>query len=188
MQTTMTATVTEDPPHAVDDSVTARAGATVTIPVTSNDWDPDDEPFAVSAVGSESGKSATSGTVDILNGDSVTYVPNPGFNGIDSFKYTIVDPAGQTATATVTVELFPPGSPNQPPIARNDKAFTRVGQPITIDVLANDIDPERDPLVVAPFRQDADGISDALGPTNLPALKYDPPRCSGYLPIHLSGS
>ncbi|MEY2415724.1 MAG: large repetitive protein, partial [Ilumatobacteraceae bacterium] len=170
---------TEDPPHAVADSVTARAGATVTIPVTSNDWDPDGDPFAVSAVGSASGRSAASGTTDILNGDTVTYLPKPGFSGIDNFDYTIVDPAGRTSTATVTVELFPPGSPNQPPIARDDKAFTRVGHPITIDVLANDIDPERDTLSVAPFRQDAVGISDALGPTNLPALKYTPPPVPG---------
>ena len=169
---------TEDPPHAVDDSVTARAGATVTIPVTSNDWDPDGDPFAVSAVGSESGRSASSGTTDILNGDTVTYLPKPGFSGIDNFDYTIVDPAGQTSKATVTVELFAPGSPNQPPIARNDKAFTRVGHPITIDVLANDIDPERDTLHVAPFRLDAVGISDAIGPDELAGPEVRPARPS----------
>ena len=170
----------EDPPHAVDDSVTARAGATVIIPVTSNDWDPDlGDPIAVSLVGSEAGQSASSGAVNILNGDSVSYVPSPGFSGVDTFKYTIVDSAGQTATATVTVELFPPGSPNRPPIARDDTAFTRVGQPITIDVLANDIDPERDTLGIAPFRQDVAKISDTTGPTNLPALKYEPPSFPG---------
>jgi large repetitive protein len=169
----------EDPPHATDDSVTARAGATVTIPVTSNDWDPDGDPFAVSAVGADSGRSAGSGTVDILDANTVAYVPNPGFSGIDSFDYTIVDPSGETSTATVTVELFPPGSPNRPPIARPDKAFTQVGHPITIDVLANDSDPERGTLAVAPFRQNAAGISDAIGPTGRPALKYDPPDVPG---------
>ena len=169
----------EDPPHATDDSVTARAGATVTIPVTGNDWDPDGDPFAVSDVGAASGKSAGSGTVDILDGNSVSYLPNPGFSGIDRFMYTIVDDKGKTDTAMVTVELFPPGSPNRPPVAQPDKAFTRVGHPITIDVLANDIDPERDTLSVAPFRQDVANISDDTGPTNLPALKYVPPDSPG---------
>ena len=169
----------EDPPHATDDSVTSRAGVTVTIPVTGNDWDPDGDPFAVSAVGAESGKSAGSGTVDILDGNSVAYVPNPGFSGVDTFMYTIVDDKGQSSSATVRVELFPPGSPNRPPIARPDTAFTRVGHPITIDVLANDIDPERDTLSVAPFRQDVAKISDDIGPTNLPALKYVPPLVPG---------
>ncbi|MBK5332720.1 MAG: tandem-95 repeat protein, partial [Ilumatobacteraceae bacterium] len=169
----------EDPPHATPDSVTARAGATVTIPVTGNDWDPDGDPFAVSAVGAVSGKSAGSGTVDILDGNSISYLPNPGFSGGDTFMYTIIDDKGQTATAMVTVELFPPGSPNRPPVAQPDKAFTRVGHPITIDVLANDIDPERDTLSVAPFRQDVANISDDIGPTNLPALKYVPPDSPG---------
>ena len=173
----------EDPPHAEPDSVTARAGVTVTIPVTSNDWDPDDEPFAVDAVGAVAGRSAASGTVDILDGNTVSYVPNPSFSGIDSFNYRIVDNAGQTSSATVTIELFPPGSPNRPPLARDDKAFTRVGQPITIDVLANDIDPERDTLAVAPFRQDDVHISDTTGPTNLPALNYVPPDVPGIYPF-----
>jgi hypothetical protein len=41
----------EDPPVAVADSVTARAGATITIPVTGNDYDPDGDPIAVLSVG-----------------------------------------------------------------------------------------------------------------------------------------
>lgn len=174
----------EDPPQAVDDSVTARAGATVTIPVTGNDWDPDNgDPIAVIGVGADAGKSPGNGTVDILDGNSVSYVPNPGFSGIDTFRYTIVDSAGATSSATVTVELLAPGSPNRPPVARADTASTHVGQPITIDVLANDVDPERDTLSVAPFREDAAGISDAIGPSNLPALKYDPPPVPGIYPF-----
>ena len=51
----------------------------------------------------------------------------------------------------VTVQLFPPGSPNQPPITRPDQATTRPGRAVTIDVLTNDIDPERDQLTVATF-------------------------------------
>ncbi len=37
----------QDPPVAVDDSVTARAGNTITIPVTGNDYDPDGDPIVV---------------------------------------------------------------------------------------------------------------------------------------------
>jgi len=159
----------DDPPKAVDDSVTARSGNTVTIPVTGNDYDPDGDAIAVSAV-----DKAGNGTTDVLNGSSVVYVPNIGYSGTDSFDYTIVDEHGNTATATVHVLLFPPGTPNQPPIARADQVKTRLGHAITIDVLANDIDPERDILTLSSFRESGIEITDDTGPTGLPALKYQP--------------
>ena len=83
----------QDPPTAVDDSVTARSGSTVIIPVTGNDYDPDDDAIAVSAVGTL--KKAGNGTTDVLSATSVAYVPNPGFSGTDSFDYTIVDEHGK---------------------------------------------------------------------------------------------
>ena len=164
----------EDPPVAVDDSVTARAGSTITIPVTVNDYDPDDEPIAVLSVGSPT--SATHGTTDVLDGTSVAYRPNPGFSGTDSFEYTITDAAGKTDVGRVKVELFDPNSPNRPPITRPDKINTRVNRPVTIDVLANDIDPERDMLTVSTFQTGSDAkIIDVSGPSKLPALEYTPP-------------
>jgi hypothetical protein len=162
----------DDPPTAVDDSVTARSGSTVTIPVTRNDYDPDGDAIAVSAVGTL--KNAGNGTTDVLNGTSVVYVPNPGFSGSDSFDYTIVDENGGTSTATVDVQLFPPGTPNQAPIARSDHVKTGIGKAVTIDVLANDIDPERDPLTISSFRQNGAKITADIGPSGLPALKYQP--------------
>ena len=164
----------EDPPVAIDDSVTARADTTITIPVTVNDYDPDDEPIAVLSVGD--GKSATHGTTDVLDGTSVVYRPNPGFSGTDSFEYTIVDPSGETDVGLVRVELFDPNSPNRPPITRPDTITTRVNRPVTIDVLANDIDPERDMLTVSTFQNNSDAkIIDVSGPTKLQALEYTPP-------------
>ena len=124
-RTTSTTTVSDDPPTAVDDSVTARSGSTVIIPVTGNDYDPDGDAIAVSAVGTL--KKAGNGTTDVLSATSVAYVPNPGFSGTDSFDYTIVDENGGTDTATVNVQLFPPGTPNQPPIARTDHVKTGTG-------------------------------------------------------------
>ena len=164
----------QDPPKAVDDSVTARAGSTITIPVTVNDYDPDDDPIAVLSVGDT--KSATHGTTDVLDGTSVVYRPDPKYSGTDSFEYTITDPFGNTDVGQVSVELFDPNSPNRPPITRPDTITTHVNRPVTIDVLANDIDPERDGLTVSTFQNGSDGkIVDVSGPTKLPALKYTPP-------------
>ncbi|MEP7113563.1 MAG: Ig-like domain-containing protein, partial [Ilumatobacteraceae bacterium] len=167
----------QDPPVAVDDSVTARAGTTMTIPVTGNDFDPDGNAIALDKVGVGELRSATHGTTDVLDGTSVAYRPEPGFVGTDTFEYQIVDEEGATDVAMVSVELFAPDSPNRPPIARVDKATTRVGRPVIIDVLANDIDPERDMLTVTTFQSDKTGakITGTKGPTDLDALEYTPP-------------
>jgi large repetitive protein len=161
----------DDPPNAIDDSVTARSGNSVIIPVTGNDWDPDGDAIAVFAV-QPTGHAAT----DVVNGTSVAYFPDPGFSGTDTFQYTIVDEHGNAASANVTVQLLAPGSPNQPPIAGDDRVTTRPGNPIIIDVLANDIDPERDVLSVPTFQQNGSAsVTNAIGPTLLPALRYEPP-------------
>jgi len=100
---TATATVTievnpiNDPPIAQDDSATTEEDTLVSIRVISNDSDPDGDFLLV-----ESATSPNNGS--IINAEtSVSYIPDPGFNGVDSFTYTISDGNGQTATATVTV-------------------------------------------------------------------------------------
>ncbi len=169
----------EEPPAAIDDSVTARAGTTITIPVTGNDYDPDGDAIALLRVGDKT--KAGHGTIDVLDSSSVSYKPSePGFSGTDQFDYTIVDEHGNTASALVKVQLFAPDSPNRPPIATPDHVKTRVGHAVTIDVLSNDIDPERDPLTVPTFSDNGSAkITDTTGPTGLPALKYDPPDVPG---------
>ena len=168
----------DDPPVANDDSVTARAGTTITIPVTGNDWDPDGNAIAVISVGDRT--KAAHGAADVLNGTSVSYKPQAGYSGTDSFDYTIEDEHGNPAHATVHIQLLAPDSPNRPPIATPDHVKTRLGRPVTIDVLANDIDPERDVLSVPTFTDyGAAVITETKGPTGLPALKYQPPTLAG---------
>lgn len=43
--------------------------------------------------------------------NNITYQPNPGFTGTDTFTYQVCDSAGQTATATVTVVVQPTNAP-----------------------------------------------------------------------------
>ncbi len=90
-------------PVAVDDSAKAvRKGllTSVTIHVIGNDYDPDGNPFTVSAV-----TDGSKGTV-VDNGDgTLTYTRDAKARGTlaDSFTYTISDDFGGTATATVTI-------------------------------------------------------------------------------------
>src|SRR5688572_32639223 len=67
--------------------------------------------------------------------DTVTYTPDPDFNGTDTFDYTASDGNGGTDTATVTVTVDPV---NDAPVAQDDAETTDEDTPVDIDVLAKD--------------------------------------------------
>ncbi|SEK95277.1 conserved repeat domain-containing protein [Stigmatella aurantiaca] len=118
------------PPVANDDaiSVGVNSGATV-VPVLNNDTDPNPaDTLTVTAV-----TQPTNGTVTLVNG-VVSYTPNPGFIGTDTFTYTISDGNGGTDTATVTVTII-----NNPPTANDDAVTVPANSTGTVvDVLGND--------------------------------------------------
>ena len=94
-----------DLPVSNDDSAVTDEGIAVTINVLANDSDVDGDSLIVSGV-----TQAINGTVT-NNGNSVTYSPNGGFTGIDTFAYTTSDAVGGSSTATVTVTVNPVGTP-----------------------------------------------------------------------------
>ncbi|WP_108425802.1 gliding motility-associated C-terminal domain-containing protein [Flagellimonas amoyensis] len=102
-----TATVIVDvlPILDVNDDVTStEQGVDVTISWRANDND-------IPTSGSISATNPSNGTI-VLNDngtannpsdDNITYVPNPGYSGTDSFEYTVCDTNGNCGTATITV-------------------------------------------------------------------------------------
>ena len=168
----------DDPPVAIDDQVTARSGASVTVEVTANDHDPDGEAIAVSSV-----ETPGHGSVDIGTASTVVYTPSTGYVGVDQFDYTIVDGNGTPATATVVIELLAPGATNKPPVGVIDTAETGAGVAVEIDVLLNDVDPERDALRIGGFSPPNVGdayeigeLTETIGASGLPALEFLPAR------------
>ena len=95
----VTVNATDDDPVANDDSVSTSEDTAVNIDVLANDSDVDGDTLSVSAV-----TQGTNGTVT-NNGIDVTYTPDPGFTGVDSFDYTADDGNGGSDTATVTVAV-----------------------------------------------------------------------------------
>ncbi|HEX9822235.1 MAG TPA: Ig-like domain-containing protein, partial [Methylomirabilota bacterium] len=88
------------PPLAQDDFAVTQRDTPVTIAVLANDSDPDGDPLTVTAVTDPAHGSA------VNNGDgTVTYTPDAGFVGSDSFEYTISDGAGGADSATVSVTV-----------------------------------------------------------------------------------
>ena len=127
----------DDPPIAVDDVVTARQDLAVSIAVATNDYDPDGLPVALSFA-----SQPKHGTTTMLDANTIVYEPEPGYVGLDEFTYRVTDTMGHEDTAKVTVTLFRDADPNRSPIAMDDTVVTAAGRDVSIDVLANDVDPE----------------------------------------------
>jgi len=97
---TITVNGVNDPPVAVNDSAITKKDTSVVIDVLSNDSDLDSgDILTVDSV-----TQGTNGSVS-HNGSYITYTPSAGFNGTDSFEYTVSDGKGGTDTATVNVTV-----------------------------------------------------------------------------------
>ncbi len=138
-----------EPPVAVDDTVSTMADTPATFDVRANDNDPDGDALTV-----VSAATPANGTV-VINGDgTLTYTPNDGFEGTDTFVVTITD-GESTATSTVTVVVAP--APNDAPVANDDTYSVDGDKASTLDVLANDSDPNGDTLVITSVTQPSNG-------------------------------
>ena len=141
-------------PIAIDDSGVTTTGVPITLQLLANDSDPDgDTPLSIVELtppGPGQGSVALNGTT------SVIYTP-PTTNNVPlvaTFNYQVQDSRGglsDPATVTVTV------SANQAPTVVDDNAAA-LNAPVTIDVLANDSDPEGNiPLGIVGLSQPAEG-------------------------------
>ncbi|EKO3812850.1 tandem-95 repeat protein, partial [Vibrio harveyi] len=140
-EATVTVTVNpiNDAPVAVDDTVTTDEDTAVTIDVLANDSDPENDTLTITAASVPTEQ----GTVAIVDGKLV-FTPAENFNGDATISYTVSD--GQlTDDATVAVTVNPV---NDAPVAVNDTVATDEDTAVTIDVLANDSDPENDTLTI----------------------------------------
>jgi hypothetical protein len=139
--------------NAVDDTATTPQDAAVSIDVLDNDTSFSDPVTVTIATNPANGGAVVSNSPGNQAAVRITYTPNAGFFGEDSFTYT-VDDGVYTDTATVTVTVFEVG-------ANEDTASTRRNAPVLIDVLANDSgfdDPVTLSLVVLPGLGTADVV------------------------------
>jgi VCBS repeat-containing protein len=149
------------PPVAADDAYTTDEDVPLSVAAASgtllNDSDPDGDSLTVVAFDSIS---AQGGTVTMGSDGSFSYSPPVNFYGTDRFTYTISDGFGGTDTATVTITVNPV---NDPPMALDDSASTDEDTPVIISVLANDSDPEGDPLSITGNTQPTNGSVTCAG-------------------------
>ena len=119
----------------VDDVVTTDEDVSVIVAIYDNDSD-------LPSVGTLTTTNPANGTVNVNNNgtpndptdDIVTYIPNPDYNGPDTFDYTVCNTFGDCSTATVNIDVIPIVD------AIDDMVTTSGGLMIDIDILANDND------------------------------------------------
>ncbi len=131
-------------PTAYRDDTTILINTFVNIPVILNDTFGNDGPILDSITLT---LQASNGTAVINDGgtptdptdDSFDYTPNLDFVGMDTLIYEICDLDNDCDTALVVITIM---GVNAPPVADNDTTTTNEDTPVSLDILADDIDPD----------------------------------------------
>ncbi|MEM1048535.1 MAG: Ig-like domain-containing protein [Pseudomonadota bacterium] len=156
----------DDAPKAVDDTGRTRASEVARLDVLANDSDPEGRPLKIIAINGE--EFGPDGEVVLESGASVSldadgaliFDANGVFDPLDagqtpplSFQYTISD-GTQTSVATQTLMII---GEDDAPRAVDDTGRTRASEIARLDVLANDSDPEGQPLKIIAIDGEAFG-------------------------------
>ena len=126
----LTVAPVNDKPDAADDEVTISDGGPTTIDVVTNDRGLGDGLKAVTVV-----QGPAHGEVVVQPDQKIGYTPTGGFNGTDTFEYSVIDADDESSTGKVAVTI---GGANHLPVAAEDSLKTRSGRESPINVTSND--------------------------------------------------
>ncbi len=154
-QSTATVTVVVNPndgtsktPVTVADTASTSSGEAVGINVLENDRSPIEAVLTIGDYTTPANGSITQ------NGNVLTYMPNPGFEGTDTFTYVAEDAAGNASGQTTVTIIVTPSTPVVDIQANTDVAETTQGTQVAIDVLIND----KNVNGILSFNQAANGV------------------------------
>lgn len=145
---TLVINAVNDGPIAVADSAEVNEGESVQIDVLNNDTDVEGDPLMIASFAD-----GANGVVSLSDG-ILTYEPNEGFFGTDTFAYTVSDGNGGVSEGTVSVTVLPV---NDAPVAIGESVSVAEDASITVNVLENDSDSDGDTLSILAFEQGANG-------------------------------
>lgn len=135
-----------NPPVALPENYTVQNSEQKILEVLANDHDGNGGSTALEF---EDATHGAKGKVDFRGATatslaSIRYTPYANASGTDSFTYTVRNLSGQTATATVSLELVV----NAKPALVRDYYYANQSVPIVLDVLVNDSDPDGDAMTI----------------------------------------
>ena len=141
----------DDEPVAIDDVDITNKNIPKDTAVTDNDFLDDAQEYVLSI-----SEEPDNGTAVPKDENLITYTPNFNFSGFDGYQYQICsdDDNENCSEADVTFIVL---AFNNPPIAVNDFASMNQSDPLVIDILENDSDPDADALSAVIDAQPANG-------------------------------
>ena len=152
----VTVTPANDPPEAVDDEAETAEDVAVVVDVLANDTDVDGDPLTVVSAG-PAGHGATA-----VTGNRVRYEPDLNWYGTDRFSYTIADPGGLTATATVTLTVLPVNDAPEAVGVIPDRTLEEGGGAAEVDLTPYFTDVDGDELSYAAVSSDTSAVTVAV--------------------------
>jgi hypothetical protein len=131
----------DDPPVAFDDAFDGIEGQVIAGNVLENDVDIDGDPLTATVV-----TPPVSGALTLAADGSLAYTPNAGFSGQDAFTYVATGAGVDSNVATVSLDVT---ALDDAPVGVADVYQVDVNGSLADNVLANDFDPNGDPLTAA---------------------------------------
>ncbi|SDH36882.1 fibronectin type III domain-containing protein [Agrococcus jejuensis] len=152
-------------PFAETDAVSVQPGRAVAVPVLANDSDPDGDTLTLQVDGIE-GASEELGDVTIDEDRNTVDFTAPEAPGEYELRYTIDDGRGGEAQGVVLITVAE-DAPLEAPVAVDDvvpAADVVAGEPISVPVLDNDLDPDGSPdaLEVTVLQGPGDVVTDGI--------------------------
>jgi VCBS repeat-containing protein len=144
---------------AANDTIAATEDTTLNGTLATNDT-PSGDGGNVWAVATQ----PAHGTVTVNPDGSFIYTPTANYKGPDSFTYTLTDANGDLSTATANLAV---AAVNKLPLALDNILVSSAeDMPIRGNLLADDRDPDGDPLSVTKFAIDTngDGLPELFSP------------------------
>jgi hypothetical protein len=135
-----------DAPVAENQTVETDEDTALAISLVASD--PDRDPLAF-RIARPPARGSLSGTPP-----DIWYVPNPDYNGSDSFVFAVDDGRNGSDMGTVSIRIRAVGDA---PVAVDDEATTDEGRVVDIAVLDNDRDPDGDALTLVSVTKGANG-------------------------------
>ena len=167
------------PPQATDIASSTDEDSVKSIDVLATASDPDGDAISLASLDA----SGAIGQVAVSGGGVVRFDPSGRFDSLaagetakDSFGYAVADVHGMTVHARVVVAVM---GVDDPPVAVEDSAAFDQNDPATsIDVQANDLDPDGDAALIAAVGDPSHGTASIANDGSEVAYQPDPDYCN----------
>lgn len=157
---TITVNSVNDVPVATTQTISTDEDLAVAVTLAASDTESDSLTFSIV---SSPVNGAISGTAPNL-----TYTPESGFFGSDSFTYKANDGTADSSAATVTITVI---EVNEPPTAGDNDALVPANRFVDLAVLANDSDVESATLTIQSMSSASNGLATLL---DAQTIRYTP--------------